>query len=134
LLQQKEPKLIGFTIATISEKALGANEKHTFNCLEDAKAVVVIRRCVVKDGKATLAVTAPLQNELVYDTACGKFFPLITPYQAKETIPQSWVTQALAQALSQRPLGSVMALDTLLSGRNQPRLIVAVCVQPCLTK
>src|SRR5205809_779047 len=41
-LQKKDPKMTGFSIVSMENKTLGANEKGTFTCFEDAKAEVVI--------------------------------------------------------------------------------------------
>jgi hypothetical protein len=133
-LQSINKRLTGFSVASITEQSLLANEKGKFACLSDACVEVVIQQCVDKNGVVCLGVKAPLQNELVYKSVCGKFFLLVTRYQAPEQIPPMWIAKALSQSLSMSPAGPLMAVDTLMQGRTRARLIIAVRAEPCLAK
>jgi hypothetical protein len=133
-LQKIDPRLTGFSVAAMNQKSLAAHEKARFSCLDDACVEVVIQQCVDKNGHVCLAVKAPLQNEVVYQTVCGKFFLIATRCLAQEQVPPASVVRALCQALSRNPAGGLQSVDTLLQSRTRARLIVGIRVQPCLAK
>ena len=80
-----------------------------------------MNHCMDKDSKVCLAVTAPLQNEVVYKTVCGKFLLIATGYQTKERIPAKWIAVALLQAVAGGKCGPAMACDTLEAHRCRDR-------------
>jgi hypothetical protein len=133
-LQKKYPKLTGFNLVSMSDLSLAGNAKGTFACLEGEKAEVQMNHCMDKDNKVCLAVTAPLQNEVVYKTVCGKFLLIATGYETKERVPAKWIAVALLQAVAGGPCGPALACDTLEAHRCRDRLILAICVQPCQGK
>jgi hypothetical protein len=133
-LQKEDPKLTGFCVVSRSQKSLAAKEKGSFACLEDAVVEVVIHQCEDKNNQVHLTVKAPVQGLVVYKANCGKFFPMVTGYEAKEQIPPAWASMAVGHAASPGWMGMVQSMATLTEGRCRPRLVIAICVEPCSGK
>ncbi len=91
-VQKKEKFLTGFRIASMACKSLTPEEKHTFNLVEKQQAEVVVEHGADKDNRVTVRVRAPLQGEIVYNTVCGKFLPIVTRYKTKKG---EWLILAL---------------------------------------
>jgi hypothetical protein len=133
-VQTKEPTLTGFNLVCMMDMSLAGNAKGSFTCVEGATVDVQVHHCMDKENKICLAVTPPLQNEIVYKTVCSKFLVLITPYETKERVPAKWIAAALSQAAAGGKLGPLVACDTLDTHRCRDRLILAIRVQPCQGK
>ena len=133
-VQKKEPTLTGFSLVSMTDMSLAGDAKGSFACVEGAIVDVQVHHCMDKENKICLAVTAPLQNEIVYKTVCSKFLVLITPYETKERVPAKWIAAAVLQAAAGGKLGPVVACDTLDMHRCRDRLILAIRVQPCQGK
>jgi hypothetical protein len=133
-LQKTDPKLTGFSLVSMTDMSLAGDAKGSFVTVEGEKAEVQVHHCMDKNNKVCLAVTAPLQNEIVYKTVCGKFLPIVTRYQTKERVPVKWIAVALMQAAAGGKMGPIMACDTIECHRCRDRLILAIRVQPCQGK
>jgi aromatic ring hydroxylase len=82
-IQKKDPSLKSFRIKKMMDKSLAADEKASFATVDDKTAQVIVKHGADKDNRVSLAVTAPNQGEIVYETVCGKFLPIVTRYQTK---------------------------------------------------
>ena len=133
-VQKKDAKLTGFTLVSMMDMSLAGDAKGSFTCVEGTTVDVQVHHCMDKDNKVCLAVTAPLQNEIVYKAVCGKFLPIVTGYETKERVPAKWIAAALLQAAAGGKLGPLVACDTLDMHRCRDRLILAIRVQPCQGK
>ena len=133
-VRKLNPSLRGFTIASMACQSVAADEKVALPLVEGATADVVVHCCGDKNNRVTLAVTPPLQGEIVYRTVCGKFLPIVTRYQTQEYIPPAVVAETLAALQPLRPCGPPLAAALLVEGRTRDRLILAVRVQPCQGK
>ncbi len=132
--RKNDPKLKGFKLVAMHQQSLGAGEKGTFGCVEDAQCHVIVKCCGDMNGKVCLTVTAPGSNEITYKTVCGKFLPIVTQYLAQPRVPPQWAASALAQAFAGGPLGPVVGCEILDSHRCRDRLILAIRVQACSGK
>jgi len=130
-VQKNNPKLKGFTLVSMTQMSMSAEEKASFACIDDTTVAVVVRNCMDKNGKVCLAVKPPLQDEVVYKTVCGKFLLIVTRYQGREHIPVRWAAVALTQAMAGGPSGPLVAGETLEVARTRDRLIVAIRVLAC---
>jgi hypothetical protein len=133
-LQKSNPNLTGFNLVSMTDMSLAPEAKGSILCVEGEKVEVLLHHCADKDNKVCLTVTAPLQDELMYRTVCGKFLPIVTPYQTKERVSAKWIGVALLQAAVGGNLGPVLACDTLASHRCRDRLVLAIRVEPCQGK
>ena len=82
-VRAKNPKLKSFQLKSMECRSIGKDEKADFQTVDGKKAVFVLKHCADKSGKICLAVTAPNQGEIVYESACGKFLPIITRYETQ---------------------------------------------------
>lgn len=82
-VQAISPNLKSFKIKTMECKSMAKDEKAELTTVEGQKVQFVLRQCANKNSKVCLAVTAPDQGEIVYESACGKFLPIITRYETK---------------------------------------------------
>jgi hypothetical protein len=133
-VRKLNPSLRGFTLASMACQSLAADEKVSLPLVEGTTVDIVVHCCGDKNNRVTLAVTPPLQGEILYRTVCGKFLPLVTRYQTQEYIPPAVAVQALAAIPPPRPCGPPLAAALLVEGRTRDRLILAVRVQPCQGK
>jgi hypothetical protein len=133
-VRKLNPSLHGFTIASMMCRSLAADERAALPLLEGVTADVVVHCCGDKNKRVTLAVTPPLQQEIVYKTVCGKFLPIVTRYRTAERIPPRAVLKALAAVQASRASGPALAAAVVAASRTRDRLILAVRVQPCHSK
>jgi hypothetical protein len=82
-VQKKEPNLTGFQIKRCTCKELAVGDQFKFPLVDDQVMEVSIQRGKGKDDRIGLTAKPPLGGEIVYDSCCGKFFPLMTRYQTK---------------------------------------------------
>jgi hypothetical protein len=132
--QKGDPSMTGFMLVSMTEQSLPANKKFKFACVEGCCVEVVIHRCADEANKVCLAVTAPLQDEILYRCVCGKFFPIVTRYRIRERIPPHYVGRAICHLCGGNAAQRMLALETLLHGRCCDLLILAIRVQPCKEK
>jgi hypothetical protein len=82
-VQKRDPQLKSFKVQTQTVRKLAENEKSVFNLVEQKSADVIVKHGADGGNKVAIAVTAPDQGEIVYRTACGKYFPIVTRHQTK---------------------------------------------------
>jgi hypothetical protein len=81
---KKEDLLKGFKLVNMTCKSLATGEKWTVPLVEGQEALVVIHRGADKNNRVELKVKPPLQGDIVYQTVCGKFLPIVTRYTTKD--------------------------------------------------
>jgi hypothetical protein len=133
-VRKLNPSLRGFTLASMQCRSLAADERAALPLLEGVTADVVVHCCGDKNKRVTLAVTPPLQQEIVYKTVCGKFLPIVTRYRTAERIPPRAALEALTAVQASRASGPMLAAALVAASRTRDRLILAVRVQPCRAK
>jgi hypothetical protein len=75
-------KLTGFHLATMTcNKSLATGVKETFDVVADQKVGVTVKRCADEKNRVQVKVVPPQMGEITYDTCCGKFLPIITPFR-----------------------------------------------------
>ncbi len=74
-------KLTGFRIVTLASKSLTIGAKDTFELVEDQKAAVTVERAADAKNRVQVRVAPPRMGEITYDTCCGKFLPIVTPFR-----------------------------------------------------
>jgi hypothetical protein len=80
---KKEKGLKGFKLVNMKCQSLATGQKWTFKLLEGQEALVVVHHGADKENRVELKVKPPLQGDIVYQTVCGKFLPIVTRYQTK---------------------------------------------------
>ena len=82
-VQAINPNFTSFKLKSMECKSMAKDEKAELKTVEGQKVQFVLRECANKKSKVCLAVTAPDQGEIVYESICGKFLPIITRYETK---------------------------------------------------
>lgn len=82
-IQKENPNLKSFQLKKMMDRSLAPNEKVSFATVDDKSAQIIVKHGANKENRVSLAVTAPNQGEIVYETVCGKFLPIVTRYQTK---------------------------------------------------
>jgi hypothetical protein len=83
-VQKKHPKLKGFTLGKIVCKSIPVGEKVSIVLIDKQAVEVEVQEGVNKKKCVCLGVRAPCQGEMVYETVCDKFFPIVTRYRTKD--------------------------------------------------
>ena len=83
-VRKTHKKLTGFHLATMTcNKSLAVGAKETFDVVADQKVDVTVKRSVDEKDRVQVKVAPPQMGEITYDTCCGKFLPIVTPFRTK---------------------------------------------------
>ena len=82
-MQKEHAKLTGFRIATMTKRSLRVGDKETFDLVGDQKAVITVKRAADEKNRVEVKIAPPQMGEITYDTCCGKFLPIVTPFRTK---------------------------------------------------
>jgi hypothetical protein len=80
-VQKLHPNLKSFIVKSEEIKSLKPNEKVSMLCVDEKTVEMVIKHGANKENRVSLAVKPPSMNELEYQSVCGKFLPIVTPYK-----------------------------------------------------
>jgi hypothetical protein len=83
-VQKKYPELVGFRTGMTSFKTIAVGKSDTFTLVDDETATVSVEKGADKKEWVRIKVKPPQLSEITYDTCCGKFFPVVTPYETKK--------------------------------------------------
>jgi hypothetical protein len=79
-IRRNHHNLTGFQVVRMSRRALALGSHETFELVDDQKVAVAVQRGADERNHVEVKITPPQMGEITYDTCCGKFFPLVTPY------------------------------------------------------
>lgn len=82
-VQKLHPHLKSFTLKSQEIKSLKPKEKVSMQCVDEKTVAMIIKHGADKDNRVSLAVKPPSMSQLEYQTVCGKFLPIVTPYKTK---------------------------------------------------
>jgi hypothetical protein len=82
-VQKRDSTLIGFKVVATEAKSIPVGDGHSFELLEKQVVKVRVERPKDENGRVSLAIRAPGLEKITYGCACGKFFPIVTPYMTK---------------------------------------------------
>jgi hypothetical protein len=83
-VKKKDPKLTGVRQGVMTCKPVKVGSKEKFDLVEDQVVCVTIDHAADKNNRVQLKIKAPMLGEITYDTCCGKFLPVMTPYKTKD--------------------------------------------------
>ena len=83
-VQKLHPNLKSFVIKSEESKSLRPNDKVSMLCVDEESAAIAIKHGADKDNRVSLAIKPPQMSELEYQSVCGKFLPIVTPYKTKK--------------------------------------------------
>lgn len=83
-VQKRDETLTGFKIKAAEAKSIPIGDGYTFELLDKEVLRVRVERSRDADGRINLSIKPPGLEKITYHCTCGKFFPVVTPYQTKE--------------------------------------------------
>lgn len=83
-VRKTHKKLTGFRLATTTKKSLAVGEKSIFEVVSDQKVAVTVQQGADEQNRVQLKVGPPGMGTITYDTCCGKFLPIVTPFRTKD--------------------------------------------------
>jgi hypothetical protein len=83
-VQKLHPNLKSFVLKSEESKSLKPNDKVSMLCVDEESAAIVIKHGADKENRVSLAIKPPQMSELEYQSVCGKFLPIVTPYKTKK--------------------------------------------------
>lgn len=76
--------LTGFQMATVTSKSLTVGDKYVFEVVGAQKVGVTVQQGADDKDRVQVKVAPPGMGEITYDTCCGKFLPIVTPFRTKD--------------------------------------------------
>jgi hypothetical protein len=84
-VQEKDPSLTGFRLLKRPcHKDLSVGDDVKFPLVDGKEVEVSIRRGPGKEDRIQLTVKPPTLGDIVYESCCGKYFPIVTSYETKD--------------------------------------------------
>jgi hypothetical protein len=83
-VRKTHKELTGFRLATTTKKSLTVGEKKIFEVVSDQKVAVTVEQGADEKNRVQLKVGPPGMGTITYDTCCGKFLPIVTPFTTKD--------------------------------------------------
>lgn len=83
-VQKRDPKFIGFKLASSEWKSIPVGESVTFPLLEKQELKVKVEKPKDEHGRICLTIRPPELGEVKYACTCDKFFPVVTPYKTMQ--------------------------------------------------
>jgi len=82
-VQKRDETLTGFKIKAAEAKSIPIGDGHTFELLDKEVLRVRVERSRDDEGRINLTIKPPGLEKITYHCTCGKYFPVVTPYQTK---------------------------------------------------
>jgi hypothetical protein len=83
-IRKTHPELTGFRIEKMTRRSLTIGARETFELAGDQKAVVAVQHGADEQNRVEVKIAPPRMGEITYDTCCGKFFPIVTPFRTND--------------------------------------------------
>jgi hypothetical protein len=83
-VQKRDETLTGFKIKATEAKSIPIGDGHTFELVDKQVLRVRVERSKDDEGRISLTIKPPDLDKITYQCTCGKFFPVVTPYQTKQ--------------------------------------------------
>jgi hypothetical protein len=83
-IRKMYPRLTGFRVEKVICKSLPVGKAERFDLVAGQSALITVEHATDASGRVELRVRPPLLGEITYNTACGKFLPIVTPFRTKD--------------------------------------------------
>jgi hypothetical protein len=83
-VQKKYPNLTGFRMAQMTCQSMAVGRPEAFGLVDKEAAQVTVEHGADKHDRVRLKVQPPQLKEITFTSCCGKFVPIVTPYQTKD--------------------------------------------------
>jgi hypothetical protein len=82
-VQKRDSTLIGFRLKATEAKSIPIGDGHSFELVDKQVLRVRVEQARDAEGRINLTIKPPGLDKITYHCTCGKFFPVVTPYQTK---------------------------------------------------
>jgi hypothetical protein len=82
-VRRTHDKLTGFQVVRMTRRSLALGTRETFELVEDQKVAVAVQHGADEKNRVEVRIAPPRMGEITYDTCCGKFLPIVTPYRTE---------------------------------------------------
>ncbi len=79
-VRKKDPKLTGFRLERTTDLKLKLGQTEKVPLIDEQVVEVTVNKERNEDGRITLTIKPPKQNQITYACVCNKFFSMATPY------------------------------------------------------
>lgn len=83
-VRRTHKELTGFQMATVTSKSLAVGDRYVFEVVGAQKVGVTVQQGADEKDRVQVKVAPPGMGEITYDTCCGKFLPIVTPFRTKD--------------------------------------------------
>jgi hypothetical protein len=83
-VRKNHKELTGFRMATMTRESLIVGKKRSFDLVSEQKVAVTVQQGADEKNRVQVRVAPPGMGEITYDTSCGKFLPIVTPFRTKQ--------------------------------------------------
>jgi hypothetical protein len=82
-VRRSHKELKGFQLATMTRRSLAVGEKSVFKLVDKSEVGVIVQQGADEKNRVQVKLAPPGMGEITYDTCCGKFLPIVTPFRTK---------------------------------------------------
>lgn len=82
-VRKSHKDLKGFQMATVTRRSLAVGQKSVFKVVDKGEVGVTVQQGADGNDRVQVKVSPPGMGEITYDTSCGKFLPIVTPFRTK---------------------------------------------------
>jgi hypothetical protein len=83
-VQKTHPHLKSFSCKTQMIRSLKPDEKTSLGCVDAEIVEMIVKHGADKDNRVSLHVKPPMMSAVEYQSVCGKYLPIVTPYKTKK--------------------------------------------------
>jgi hypothetical protein len=83
-VRKTQKELTGFQLATVTQQSLVVGVKSVFEVVDHQKVGVTVQHGADEKNRVQVKLAPPGMGEITYDTCCGKFLPVVTPFRTKD--------------------------------------------------
>ncbi len=82
-VRKSHKELKGFQMATVTRRSLTVGQKSVFKVVDKGEVGVTVQQGADGNDRVQVKLAPPGMGEITYDTSCGKFLPIVTPFRTK---------------------------------------------------
>jgi hypothetical protein len=83
-VRKTHKNLTGFRMGLMTRKTVAIGGKDSFELIGDQKAYIAVKQGDDGNNRVQVKIIPPQMGEITYDTCCGKFLPVLTPFKTKD--------------------------------------------------
>jgi hypothetical protein len=83
-VQKSHPHLKSFIFKTQEARSLKPNETTSMKTVDNEMVEMIVKHGADKENRVSLYIKPPGMSGIDYQSVCGKFLPIVTPYKTKK--------------------------------------------------